>query len=80
MSRRCPPSTTGRYLTFPRFFFHAATGREGLINTTVKPASAISSAPPPIPVGVEDVSAKIASASSSQGYSPMEHVHTLCRR
>ncbi|KAI6152626.1 hypothetical protein BKA82DRAFT_4351992 [Pisolithus tinctorius] len=59
------------------FFFHVATGREGLIDTTVKPASATSSAPPPIPVGIEDASAKIISASSLQGYSSMEHVHTL---
>ncbi|KAI6138733.1 hypothetical protein BKA82DRAFT_4365800 [Pisolithus tinctorius] len=59
------------------FFFHAVTGQEGLIDTTVKPTSATSSAPPPIPVGIEDVSAKIASASSSQAYSSMEHIHTL---
>ncbi|KAI6007711.1 hypothetical protein F5J12DRAFT_905565 [Pisolithus orientalis] len=35
--------------------------------------SPASSAPPPTPVGVEDLSAKIVSASSSPGYSSMEH-------
>ncbi|KAI6116024.1 hypothetical protein F5141DRAFT_1266388 [Pisolithus sp. B1] len=36
--------------------------------------SPASSAPPPTPVGVEDLSAKIVSASSSPGYSSVEHV------
>ncbi|KAI6142251.1 hypothetical protein BKA82DRAFT_4018350 [Pisolithus tinctorius] len=32
---------------------------------------------PPVPVGVEDFSTKVVSASSSPGYSLIEHIHTL---
>ncbi|KAI6009840.1 hypothetical protein EDC04DRAFT_3146157 [Pisolithus marmoratus] len=53
---------------------HTPEASPSYSSSSTSPAS---SAPPPTPVGVEDLSAKIVSASSSPGYSSMEHVHTL---